>query len=221
MDESVAAHSRGNGASGQILAGVGLGALLGMIVGLSASPVVHAIVGALLTALAGFLHWHGSATAKRAAGQPDGSDRRIASFAFACLACVLLGLFIRSNDAFISLGSRVARWKAAGYPEEQALAYVAFQQLGIKPAGVEVVTGAIQQAHSSALFGASTGIKLCDELNPDRFADTSLRLKAFQALGNPKLTQLAQDIQNAPEAARDGMVRGVVMAICAVEGDKK
>ncbi len=115
----------------EAFAGAGLGLLAGLLLGLSVSQVVGGFVAALSALLAGFL----GLTAA------PGTDRawRIGAFGLACAAGVLIGLAIRSGALLApSVDEDVREWQRAGYPTEQALAYVAFARLGVKPQGATV-----------------------------------------------------------------------------------
>ena len=135
-----------------IFSGLGLGLVLGIIAGLSVSPVIQTILGTLVTVAAGFLTLQAnSATSSPAATRTN--ELRIGSFGFACVLGIVLGLFARSHDLFgVPIQQQLARWTSAGYTPAQAQQYVAFERLGIKPAGQEIVTGDLQKSQSSNLF---------------------------------------------------------------------
>jgi hypothetical protein len=134
-----------------LAAGTGLGLLVGMLLGLSVTQVVGGVVAALSALLAGFL-----GLAPR-----GGEDRawRTASFGLACVAGILAGLAIRSGALLApSVEQDVLQWQRAGYPRDQALQFVAFQRLGIKPAGTTTAPPPPPGATSNALFADKAGV---------------------------------------------------------------
>ena len=115
---------------GQIFAGVGLGLLVGVLVGLSFSPVVSVVVGALATGMTALLGF--GLPAKN--GEPAhavGSVGRLGSFGIACAAAVLLSLFVRTHNWMSpKIADQVAEVRKAGYSEEEARSWVAYKNFG-------------------------------------------------------------------------------------------
>jgi hypothetical protein len=135
----------------EAFAGAGLGLLAGLLLGLSVSQVVGGFVAALSALLAGFL-------GLTAAPGPDRAWR-IGAFGLACAAGVLIGLAIRSGALLApSVDEDVREWQRAGYPTEQALAYVAFARLGVKPQGATVTAAPAPGAGSNVLFADKAGV---------------------------------------------------------------
>lgn len=154
-----------------VFAGVGLGLFLGTIAGLSVSPVVQAILGALVTVLTGFL-------SVQATGPRSGASAlRIGCFGFASVVGLLFGLYVRTANPFESIDQRVKDWTRADYSKEQAKAFVAFERLGFKPKDQEVV-GAENtvKEHSTAIFAAVVADNDCADLDPDNFRNDATRM---------------------------------------------
>ncbi len=136
----------------EIAAGAGLGLLVGLLLGLSVAQIVGGVVATLSALLAGFL---GLAAP---AGAPDRSWR-IGAFGAFCAAGVLLGLSIRSGAWLApSIASDVRAWQQAGYSQEQARAFVAFQRLGLKPDNATIAAKPAADASSNALFADQAGL---------------------------------------------------------------
>jgi hypothetical protein len=170
----------------QAFPSLGIGLLVGMLVGLSVSPVVAGVLttlGGLLAAMLGL--------------QADGSDGgnaglmrlrvngvRIGSFGFACVAGVLVGLFIRNQDVFaMPIKQQIAVWRDAGYSEQEAQQFVAFQKFGFKPEGREIVQSDLQKAQSSALYNALSEVDLCEKISMGQYNnDTAEVVKAYRRL---------------------------------------
>ncbi len=115
-----------------ILAGCAMGALVGLLIGLSNAPVVGAVVSALLALLVTFLGLGGAGPVKIDAK----IERRLAGFCIFCVIALLLGVAARANQWFAPpLSSEIKAWTDAQASTEQAVMFVAFERLGILPAG--------------------------------------------------------------------------------------
>ena len=139
----------------EMAAGGGLGMLVGFLLGLSVAQVVGGVVASLAALLGAFLGLSGAQTSDRAL--------RIGAFGFLCAAGVALGLTVRAGGLLSpSVAGDVGKWTAAGYPADQARAYVAFQRLGVKPDAMTVSAPPAATAGSSALFAGQTSV--CNQL---------------------------------------------------------
>jgi hypothetical protein len=164
----------------EIIAGSSLGLLTGMLLGLSVAQVVGGAIGALTALLAAFF------------GLAKTSDQlqasmlraiRIAGFSLACTLGVILGLTARTHGWLsASIQSQVNDWKAAGASPSDALAYVAYQQLGIVPAKMSVSTIPAASRSETGLF-ANHGIQNCSDLLNARYDSATLRVQAMQQAG--------------------------------------
>lgn len=133
-----------------IVAGGGMGLLVGMLLGLSVAQAVGGVIAALSALIGGFLGLTGGGEAR---------SWRTGAFGLACVAGALLGLFVRSGAVLApSIEQDVVQWQRAGYSKEQALSYVAFARLGIKPAGTEMTARPTVDATSNALFADKAGV---------------------------------------------------------------
>lgn len=139
----------------EVVAGGGLGMLVGFLLGLSVAQVVGGVVASLAALLGAFLGLSGTQTQDRA--------WRIGAFGFLCATGVALGLVVRTGGLLSpSVAGSVAEWIAAGYPADQARSYVAFQRLGVKPDAMTVSAPPAATAGSSALFAGQTSV--CNQL---------------------------------------------------------
>jgi hypothetical protein len=139
----------------EVVAGGGLGLLVGFLLGLSVAQVVGGVVASLAALLGAFLGLSGAQTADRA--------WRIGAFGLLCATGVALGLTVRAGGLLSpSVAGDVGTWTAAGYPADQARAFVAFQRLGVKPGTMTVTAPPAAVAESSALFAGQTSV--CNEL---------------------------------------------------------
>ena len=118
-----------------VIAGCGMGALVGLLIGLSNAPVVSAAVSALLALLVTFLGLGGGPIVKSDAK----TERKLAAFCIVAVMALVLGIAARANQWLApSIGAEVDAWTAAKAPASQAVALVAFERLGILPAGQTV-----------------------------------------------------------------------------------
>ena len=138
-----------------IVAGAGLGLLAGLLLGLSVSQVVGGFVAALSAVLAGFF----GLSAAPALDPSTNRAWRIGAFGLACAAGIIAGLAIRSGAMLApTVEQDVRHWQQAGYPKDQALAYVAYARLGVKPEGATLSPTPAPGATSNALFADKAGV---------------------------------------------------------------
>jgi len=169
----------------QIFSGIGLGALVGLLVALSTEHVVGSVIAALVALLAGFF---GLSKVEVDKGW------RIGSFGFACIVGVVAGLMIRNGgDLLPTVESQVEEWTSAGYSAEQARELVSLQRLGVKPSGVELV----QQPTMNSLFTAEDKAQ-CGRL--ENTPDLQARLRILRN-GGGALPALADQAETSPDPA--------------------
>jgi hypothetical protein len=158
----------------EIFAGVGLGAAVGILVGMSTAPVVAIVVSSLVALVATFFGLSSQTT--------EGTKvLRIASFGLACPIAVFIGLGARSHGWLTpSIQHQIADWTNAGYSPAE----VAFRELGLIPEGQK--TGEPQQP-----LGVRGGLPSetrqteCDHLLASRFASEADRIDAMEKEGGP------------------------------------
>ncbi len=222
----------------QVFSGMGMGLLVGIIVGLSVSEVVSIILGALAALLAAFLGLQDSQTAKQAeGGDPAAALRRArmtglraGSFGIACVAAILLGIFLRTHGVLSgeekSLKEQVAVWQEAGYDKKDALMYVAYQNLKILPKSVEVRKAADSGGAENTRLRASMGVLFSGEGTLNYCHDLSLKtngsventLAAYRATQNGQLIALADKIRDqVPPEAQTYVLQAVDDIICKLQ----
>ena len=215
--------------TGNAFAGLGLGLLVGSIAGLSVSPVVSVILGSLAALLAAFLGLGGATLKAGTATDPAGqlANRRLmdgiraGSFGLACVAGLLSGMFIRTNDAFIpTVEQDVSNWVNAGYPASEARQYVVFERLGIRPKWESVEFADVQKRRTSGLFSGENESGICDEIRPERFEnDSDEILYAYSQQGLEELADLADIIKqlqiNEPDLQQ--LLAAVSETLCEFE----
>jgi hypothetical protein len=170
-----------------VVAGLSTGLLLGLLVGLSSSPVVAALIGAVVTIASAILGLKDGAPAdEHTSALRAAASRRRWGAAGLCLACIFgmfFGLSLRARDAFAAPPvMQVEAWTKAGYSPQEARAIVALRTAGLVPkdATVRAATPA-DAAHTSALFAGAAD--KCTDLDPDGYADAKNLRIAFTNAG--------------------------------------
>ena len=110
---------------------------MGLIIGLSVSPVVKSILGTLAGLLGVFLGLQENIFGK---GKPLADARspivlsslRAGSFGLSCTIAILIGLYIRTNDSIgLTPKDQVQKWVQAGYPDSVALEIALVEKMGM------------------------------------------------------------------------------------------
>lgn len=180
-----------------LFAGAGMGLLLGTVVGLTTTPVVAGIVGALTSVLAVFLGLDGSGSSEGRVLRINAV--RIGSFGMAAVIGFGLGLYARINNPLAEAPeTQMARWSAA-FPEDPTLAkqLMVYERTGIKPDGLVFgkqapdaplkaeVDERIAAAKSSILYSTLSEFDACHRLNPERLNSTEATLRNFTRTNAP------------------------------------
>jgi hypothetical protein len=222
-----------SGTAADLLSGLGIGLLLGIVVGLSTTPVVAVVVGALTSLLAALLGLGGTPADP---AKPSLMDKvqlnglRIGSFGLAAVAGVFVGLYVRINNPLAeSPKAQLARWEAA-FPDNPALArqMMIYERHRLVPAtlkldkdfGTTVTTGAGPDTHSAVLFGNLQGKALCRDLAPAEYGnDTPKLLRAWGDFG-PPLSEFATSVRALPADQQAPALAGAHTLLCGLERDK-
>jgi hypothetical protein len=186
----------------QIFAGVGLGVLTGLLVGLSASPVVASVVGAIAAGIVTLLGLApGDGSRKMFA---PGSTVRLGTFGLACALATLLGLYIRTHELLSPTpDQQIASLRKAGLNQEQATQWVLAKFF--EPSG-KVGVG------SSVLF-SGTGVDECQEFDPARYKDAREQLAHFQSIGG-HYSAFATGIRSLSDSDKSIVLKGVRLLFC-------
>jgi hypothetical protein len=168
-----------------IVNGLGVGLLLGVLLGLAISPVVSGVIGTLSSLLVVLL------------GLNDKymgiiKSLRIGSFGLFSVAGILLGMYIRTNDA---LSPRMEDLKneylKTGFSQNQALYFTALQYFDYVPVGwfetseKDTLARASKSNHiRSHLFSSKVDVGQCALLkSADRDFPKSEIINSFEAAG--------------------------------------
>jgi hypothetical protein len=212
-----------------VLGGAGMGLLLGTLVGLSSSPVVGVVVGALASVLAIFLGL--DATAGSALGALRVNGPRIGALGAATVVGLGLGLWVRVTNPFLpDPAAQLARWQAA-LPDDPTLAkqMMVLERTGVAPSrfqygdeppseDVEVAAQEGAAARQAVLFSTLGDFNACSRLDPARFATPADVLPAYARRGAPAgLPEFAELIAALPEADLAVAVATAHELLCALQ----
>lgn len=170
------------------LAGSAMGLLTGVFVGLSASPVVGAVLTGLIALLVTFFGFRNTDTSTTANGNAATSTQpradnihrtlTVAGFGLFGVVGALLGIFLRAHDALsLTPSERVARWSEAGFDTTRARALTAFQITGIVPSGSTVGSPTSEKGSNTVLL--NTQREECDQIDAESLADAGGMRSAF------------------------------------------
>jgi hypothetical protein len=214
----------------QIFSGAGVGLLLGILLGLSSSPVVSLVVGALAAVLATFIGIRGpNKDSLEAPGEAtNGAQRkglafRAGAFGFTCIVGLLTGIYLRTHDSLSpprpSLKQQVDELVSVGFSAAEARRIAVLHSLDAeraeaKPADAVRASESAGAVQSTLLFGTSA--ETCDRVNVDRFKNMTTAIAAYNAMGESALLRIAQAINQQPldDKARMALLRSVVEAVC-------
>jgi hypothetical protein len=227
-----------------LFGGAGIGLLFGVIMGMSVTPTVATVLGALTAMLAGIL------------GLNDGNFSnakavRVGAFGFACVLGAFIGLYVRSHNSMApSMMELKQEYVAVGFTEAQALAFIAQKTMGATlgpaaeaepepqettedgeqasepaPAQTPAVTqvAAVQfnapeqvaAQHSSLLFGAKVDISSCEEMeNTDDTLPLDEVLNNFELTGDMWEVAYYWATENIAEAQQKSVMLAAKDAIC-------
>ncbi|TPE58702.1 hypothetical protein FJQ54_16785 [Sandaracinobacter neustonicus] len=173
------------GTAFNILAGAALGGLVGLLVGLSASPIAASAAAAVLALLVTFFGFGGSIGALRA----NVSGARMVGFGLAMTAALLAGIAVRAHG---SLGpdfqQRVARFEAGGLSPDKAQDLAIYEQLGLRTgflADVEAPTAVPATSPFAFNFNQDSADANCGLLNARYIPDPNERLEAMAQSAEP------------------------------------
>lgn len=144
----------------EIFAGLGLGALIGIIIGLSIAQVTGIILGALTSLLAAFF-------GLREKKSEDSENHLIVgTFGIACIAFIFIGLYVRTHNLISpSLQSQKEEYKNIGFSEEEIKKIFLIKEFGVVPSGYTFSKDAKEVGSSTVLMaGNETAPSLCLEI---------------------------------------------------------
>lgn len=214
-----------------ILAGIGMGLLLGVIMGLSVSEVVKVILGALSVLLAAFLGFdkRDFSGMDKDTYQKDKHETLITSlragfFGLAVVVGIFLGMWVRTTGVMaVPIKDSVQEWIDAGYDSTTARKYVAYERLAIDPTTGEAgEIGMLQRSQQTNLFSAEDISSLCSTIDPDNWGNDWEKAKQeMMALDILPLNELVESVENnILEPERFEFFTGVRFMVCTMQREE-
>lgn len=198
-------------------AAVSLGLLTGLLIGLSTSGVTASVVSAVLAMAAGVVALTGVKNpflpkGESAAERSPGHNWAVAAFALTTVIALVLGLTLRTHNAFSPTPVELAvQWRSAGLSEEQARHLAVLQLTGASlkaGGGVEAGPGDTPMTAASVLFNI-TSPETCGRTDPARAPDAAEARNAWSLAPEP-WPGLARALPEAPQAT----LRAVWSGLC-------
>lgn len=207
----------------EVLAGSGLGLLVGLLLGLSSSHVVSLVIAALATGMVTLLGFTRDARVDQTS-HSVGSAVRLGCFGIACAAAVLLGLAIRTHDWLSpSLHDQIKRVHEAGYTLDQAREWVATRNLGSgfslvdstksSSADTDSQNTSNPPVASSVLFSDQLSGQ-CQYFNTAQYKNPGEELKALRLVGGT-YAAYAKKIEKLNAQQQQTVVDGLHLLFCA------
>lgn len=196
-----------------VLSGIGMGLLLGLIMGLSASEVVKVVMAALTALLGVFFGFEKRSFSgmQKEEYEKDKNETLLTSlrsgwFGLAVVAGILFGMWIRTNEVFtIPVEKSVQQWINAGVDSAYARKLVIYERLAIDPnTGEAGEIGDMQRKSQSALFNSKT-IKSINNAIDTLYWENNWEFakQELNNVGNSALSELVTSVEiNIPEKDR-------------------
>lgn len=181
-------------------AGVSAGLLLGVIMGLSFSPVVGSFIGLIAPVAIAWMTFRNNKRevekSKDETLQP-GYPLKIAVFCFAALLGTTAGIWLRTHNTLgvsfeDEIRSKVDAWKDIGFTDKSARILVASAYMRDGPKGSS-------PSSATGLFEViSNPDRNIEYLDPSRYPNTTETIRAYRAHGGPSKA-IADVIKNLSE----------------------
>lgn len=212
----------------EAFAGAGFGLLLGVIIGLSATPVVKDVILALTGLLAVFLGLQvGSGTDVPLVGNNRSHPARIGTFGLATAAGLVLGMFLRLANPFQEDPEIDATRWAKAFGDNTVLAHQAmlYERFGVEPElwrfdpSGEGSAAKINQAQADSqrggLFGVLQRPNLCDDLDPYG-SEAEAILSRYDKPDEIVLLKVAEKVRELPKEEQLGALEVAHTVFCAL-----
>ncbi|WP_424990780.1 hypothetical protein [Fluviibacterium sp. S390] len=213
-----------------LFAGAGMGLLLGTVMGLTTTPVVSVVVGALAALLGVFMGLDGSGDDSGRTPRVNGV--RIGALGAAAVIGFGLGLYVRINNPLAeSPVDQMARW-AEALPEDPTLAkqMMLYERTGISPeaftygdttsAGpvVAVMNEEAVKAKSAILFSSLSKYDACSKLDPEEYGTPADVLALYARSTAPAmLKRIKAEIEALDPEMQPAAVITAHLVLCAVQ----
>lgn len=212
----------------QVFSSVGIGLLIGILLGLSTSPVVGLAVGSITALLASLL---GLKIPKKNGEQAtdDTTNReqqkligiRAGFFGLTCVVGIFIGIYMRTHNVLsppeLTLKQQIAELTAIGFSAQEARELVVPHATGTNPFGKKISEE--RPIYKTNLF--ATDLEIRDQIvaNTRRFADISTAIKYYRDIEQPRFLKIARIVNDlaVDEKTKIEIMRSVVDALCIEE----
>ena len=158
----------------------GFALLVGLLLGMSQTPVVSIAVTALFGLIGLVLGTKFQKENQK--GSESINYLLLGVFGIISVCSVLLGLYLRINSPFRTPPAiQLENWKELGFSQDESKEIVLFQETGLKKKDYQFV--AKETSQSMALFSAETNIH--EKLSPDNYIQLNDLQNAWRAEGEP------------------------------------
>ena len=193
-----------------VLWGGSLGLCVGLIMGLSSTPVVGTIIGALAALFA---------TMFGAKGDDLSAFARIGGFGAACVIGVIGGISLRAHNILgTTVTAQVTEWVGAGYDPAIAHQIVLYRELGLLlgPNGTLAETPRSGKVAGSATGGflSARADEECRQLDPVLFGDDPAKiLRSYRNTGGA-WDSLSRTLEGLPPDRQKSIVHASWRLAC-------
>jgi len=159
--------------------GAGIGTLIGVLIGMTTSGIVGAIIGTLATVLLAFFNFKEEDT-------KDAKALRIGAFGFFCVFGILGGLYLRVKDAFTPLpNNEVKKWmKDSIFTKAEAKAYYLYDRFAFIPSGQNIDTTKNRKSRQTVIYSISRPEHDCEQLEAYNDFSIKNKLEAYANLND-------------------------------------
>ena len=202
----------------EFLAGGALGALVGMLLGMSTAPIVGTLMTGLVALMASFFGF-GSALLPR--GGP--TTKRLVGFCIAAVIATILGVLARTHDTLSpptppkpspeTIQAFVSELRDLKFPESKIYDFVAIKYFGVLPNGNSLPQPTKTDDTSRTKLFASAGDD-CKTLPALASSPVDSKIMYLESVPNPSFQALAARVRQFPEEKRESVYKAGVDLLC-------
>ena len=212
----------------QIFSSVGIGSLIGILLGLSSSPVVGLVVGSITALLASLIGLKTPATDDDSGSQVlTGAQLKLAglrtgSFGLACVLGIFVGIYMRTHNVLSptepTLQVQFSELTQIGFSPKEARELLVIKKFNDKSTQDKSADSSpTASLEKTVLF--ATDSKLCEKIAVDRFENFSALMSFYRSMELTELSAMAVAINQhvTNEDTKMAIIRSTVAGICTPE----
>ncbi len=208
----------------QIFSSVGIGSLIGILLGLSSSPVVGLVVGSITALLASLIGLKTPATDDSDSQVLTSSQLKLAgirtgSFGLACVLGIVVGIYMRTHNVLSpvepTLEVQFNELTQIGFSPKEARDLLVIKRFGNKStANKGESSAATQSLEKTVLF--ATDSALCEQIAVDRFESFTALISFYRSLELNELSAMAVAINQHvnDDDTRMAIMKSTLAGIC-------